>query len=313
MTGPTGPQGATGEAGATGDTGPQGPAGAAGLSVTSLPLDAGSIDCPNGGSAFSVGGVTTYACNGAMGPAGADGAIGPQGATGPQGPGFARIVIVSGTGTALQNGAALRTAINGISSPSATAPWKVLVEPGVYDVGASALNMRPYVDVQGSGTGVTTITANLAGAPMLALADNMLLSDLTVENTSANPSIQTFGVGNLGASLVKLRNVVININQPTNVIFATYFTFTNVELDGVTIIALGATVANQAFRLQSGVATIRNSIVNAGGGTALMDPIGNQDTFRVVNTQLIGGVTGATRTCVGAYNGSFAALNATCN
>lgn len=59
--GATGPQGPTGLAGSKGDPGTQGVPGA---SVTSSALAAHDRNCPAGGSAFTLGSTTTYACNG---------------------------------------------------------------------------------------------------------------------------------------------------------------------------------------------------------------------------------------------------------
>ena len=118
-TGPQGPQGLqgdTGVAGAQGETGPTGPTGAQ-----------GDI--------------------GAMGPQG------PQGDTGPQGPAgvaYKRTVVVSPVGTSAENGQALLNALAGITA-SAADPYLLKLEPGVYDLGASPLTMKQYVDVEGSG------------------------------------------------------------------------------------------------------------------------------------------------------------------
>ncbi|HET7572021.1 MAG TPA: hypothetical protein VFJ77_05050 [Gaiellaceae bacterium] len=70
VAGPAGPQGPRGE---------PGPRGADGASVAAATLAAGDPNCPFGGSSFSVGGTTTYACSGAPGPAGADGRDGVDG------------------------------------------------------------------------------------------------------------------------------------------------------------------------------------------------------------------------------------------
>jgi hypothetical protein len=84
-TGPPGPQGAQGPQGTKGDTGAQGLPGAAGAagaagatgpagsSVTIAALAAGNINCPDGGSSFTVGTQTTYACNGHAGANGSGG------------------------------------------------------------------------------------------------------------------------------------------------------------------------------------------------------------------------------------------------
>jgi hypothetical protein len=75
-TGPAGPQGVKGDTGATGPQGPPGADGAdgadgatgatgpAGASVTIAALAVNDANCPAGGSSFTVGGLTTYACNG---------------------------------------------------------------------------------------------------------------------------------------------------------------------------------------------------------------------------------------------------------
>jgi hypothetical protein len=74
--GPTGPQGPQGEQGKQGETGPPGAdglPGADGESVEIAPLLDGDTNCPNGGSSFTVGTETTYACNGEDGADGTGG------------------------------------------------------------------------------------------------------------------------------------------------------------------------------------------------------------------------------------------------
>lgn len=96
-TGAAGPKGDTGATGAVGSTGPAGAAGTDGApgapgtpgtngangtngtngtdgtSVSSTPLAVNDANCSNGGSAFTSANGTTYACNGAPGPAGPPG------------------------------------------------------------------------------------------------------------------------------------------------------------------------------------------------------------------------------------------------
>jgi hypothetical protein len=69
-----------------------------------------------------------------------------------------RTVIVSPVaGNPTASGAALLTAIAGITTASATNPYLLKIEPGVYDVGATHFQMKEWVDVEGSGIDVTTI------------------------------------------------------------------------------------------------------------------------------------------------------------
>jgi hypothetical protein len=78
-TGPAGPAGPMGAPGPTGPAGPQGPVGNTGppgTGATVASLAPGNANCANGGAQITDGsGDTAYACNGAMGPAGATGGV----------------------------------------------------------------------------------------------------------------------------------------------------------------------------------------------------------------------------------------------
>jgi hypothetical protein len=100
-------------------------------------------------------------------------------------PRFLRTVVVRPVGTAAQNGAALLAALAGITTASASNPWLLKIEPGVFDLGAASLVMKPFVDVEGSGEGVTKVTG--LGRPTNDLATVHAVTDsevrsLTVEN-----------------------------------------------------------------------------------------------------------------------------------
>lgn len=85
-TGPAGAPGAKGDTGAAGSNGTPGAAGAAGTSVTSTAVPTGVATCNGrGGSEFKTGAVTTTACNGKEGVAGADGSPWTAGGTLPSG------------------------------------------------------------------------------------------------------------------------------------------------------------------------------------------------------------------------------------
>jgi hypothetical protein len=105
--------------------------------------------------------------------------------------------VVSPTaGNATASGTTLRNALSAISSPSSTNPWLVKVEPGIYDIGTTALPMRSWVDIEGSGIGVTIIrgtvdvTASPSGGTVNGASDAELRL-LTVEaiGTSTIPHV----------------------------------------------------------------------------------------------------------------------------
>jgi hypothetical protein len=99
---------------------------------------------------------------------------------------YVRTVVVSPKATAAASGNALKAAVAGITTAAADKRYLVKVEPGIYDLGNSKLVMKPFVDIEGSGIGTTTITRN-GGADWfdgtVAGATSSELRLLTVENT----------------------------------------------------------------------------------------------------------------------------------
>lgn len=79
---------------------------------------------------------------------------------------YVRTIVVSPVpgGSAWQNGAALRTALDGIVDSSATNPYLLKLEPGVYNVGSTPLAMKPGVDLEGSGQLRTRVLSDFSSA-----------------------------------------------------------------------------------------------------------------------------------------------------
>ncbi len=98
--------------------------------------------------------------------------------------GFTHTLIVSPDPDPVQAGRVLREVVGGIADPSASNPFLVKIEPGLYDLDKDSLFMRPYVDIEGSGEGVTTITSSLGtGSGTVVGTNNSELRFLTVKNT----------------------------------------------------------------------------------------------------------------------------------
>jgi hypothetical protein len=80
--------------------------------------------------------------------------------------GFLRTVIVTPVpGDPVASGAALLQALAGVVDAASDNPYLLKLEPGVYDLGSDSLVMKPFVDVEGSGEGVTRVTAIGAATP----------------------------------------------------------------------------------------------------------------------------------------------------
>jgi len=94
---------------------------------------------------------------------------GPQGPKGD--PTYKRTILVSPVGTALQNGTALRNAFASIKDAASDKQDLLKIEPGSYDIGTTALAMKSWVDVEGSGNSRTLILGEVdAGALPLTAA-----------------------------------------------------------------------------------------------------------------------------------------------
>ena len=89
-------------------------------------------------------------------------------------------VVVSPVGTDAQNGTALLAALAGITDNAAGIPYLIKLEPGLYDLGTSVLTMKEYVDIEGSGQGITHIRSTTSGTGTIVGADFTELRSLSV-------------------------------------------------------------------------------------------------------------------------------------
>ena len=83
-----------------------------------------------------------------------------------------RTINVSPTpGDTTASGTAFRTAYDAIGDASAVNPYVVLLEPGVYDIGSTALNLRPYVNLRGTSRESTIIQSSYSGGLTIGAID----------------------------------------------------------------------------------------------------------------------------------------------
>ena len=72
---------------------------------------------------------------------------------------YIRTVVVSPVpGDPVTSGKILFNALAAIVDADATNPYLLKLEPGIYDLGTQSLNMKEFVDIEGSGAGVFDIT-----------------------------------------------------------------------------------------------------------------------------------------------------------
>ena len=113
---------------------------------------------------------------------------------------YKRTVVVSPVGNGLNarfNGLALLSALESVTGTAANR-YLILIEPGVYDIYTATLDMKPYVDIQGSGEMMTLITSQALSDfydGTINTADHAELRFLTVENTGLGDYAHTLHNG----------------------------------------------------------------------------------------------------------------------
>lgn len=225
---------------------------------------------------------------------------------------YKRTIIVNPiVGDALASGRVLLDALDTIGDATVDNPWLVKIEPGVYDMGEiSTLDMKEYVDIEGSGELMTKIVSSAnRGGVLVRGADHAEIRSLSLEylgdaamsaiaNTNVSPKLSRLNIRVAGA----LDNVgIYNVNaSPT--------------IDGVSVVSENGSTRNIAVLNAEAPGTI--TVVNSRlkGATS---SIANQSaaTVNVVSSQLNGPVdnsAGGSFHCVGAYDGSYLSLPANC-
>jgi hypothetical protein len=214
---------------------------------------------------------------------------------------YRRIVVVSPIpgGTNQQNGTALLSALQGITNagPTHTNPYLLKIEPGMYDLNGATLSMQPYVDIEGSGEDVTTITSNTTSETVSG-AKNAELRWLTVQNTDASGG---WAYSALALdSTARVTHVTASGATGFNVVggAVTLQAVTTPASDGTGVLEVGATVSIQASALR---------------GSKPLAAVGG--TFDVATSLVAAPVsnTAGTYHCVGDYNASFVALGTACS
>lgn len=142
------------------------------------------------------------------------------------------------------SGTALLNAMSGITNSSTTKRYVLKLEPGIYDVGSTELEMKPYVDIEGSGQQSTIIQG----------AGNNV-DDLTaVIQAAASTELRNLQVKSTGSS--HTNSIAILVPEDADL-----------RIYDVTATASGATV-NWAVRNRNGNAVIEGSTLNAIGGSS---------------------------------------------
>jgi hypothetical protein len=128
---------------------------------------------------------------------------------------YGKIILIRDSGSSLNNGATLRNAMLGVFSGPGIR-YLIKLEPGIFDLGDFNLVGKPYVDIEGSGEGVTVITRTGApiDSPLLVAASLQEVRHLTIDYSGGGT---TTAVGcDATYPSPKLSHVTINVSGPTS-------------------------------------------------------------------------------------------------
>lgn len=206
-------------------------------------------------------------------------------------------------------GQSLMRAVEQIVNPSAANPYLVKIEPGTYDLDTSSLAMRSFVDLEGSGEGITTITSTVAtGSGTVIGADNSELRFLTIKNTGqAGQQVVALFSERTSPRYTHVRalasggaeNQAIHVSNGAPV------------LDYVNAAATGGGTSIGLLNL-NGALTVTNSALSAGdaegANTGLLTTMGG--TVRSANSSMTGS-GGAIATGLKTNNGTHTLSNMT--
>ncbi len=191
---------------------------------------------------------------------------------------FDRTVVVGGSGTDAENGAALLAALDLVASATASSPWLILVEPGAFDLGSSELALIEYVSLRGSGIDVTTISASASttGHRTIELQGNNQLSHLTVlDSSTGSSSGAVVTVGNK----VRIEDIKIIADDEDGIRVDNFS-------DDVLIQNVDVTAADRALSAQSGNLDViaRNNLFRSTGDNVLN--VGSSSSVQVFHSDL---------------------------
>lgn len=228
-----------------------------------------------------------------------------------------RTLVVSPGGTPAAGGAALIRALAAITTASVSNPWLVHLEPGDYDLGAATLVMRPFVDLEGSGPGVTTIrsapaTAQVDGkAGVVQVVGSSELRDVTVAASTASSGIDPAGIVMTTPGTSRVTDVRVDVDGAGGT-FAAVGLINSVGLlraSRVEISVHGGPVNGIALLADGGGLELVDGVASArGNGSANVAADAPSGTVRVAVSQLVGTIGTGALTCFGSYDSSFAAV-----
>ncbi len=203
-------------------------------------------------------------------------------------------------------GTALLNTINAITDNSATNPYLIKLGPGIYDLGTGSLQMKEYVDVEGSGENTTTITGQIdsGGSGVIRGANNAEIRLLAVRNNGGGTQSTAFYASRLDTlsipppplppivipSTLKMTHVTASASGGTYN-YGIVNDSSSPTMTNVTVSASGGSFSYGVVNYSSSSATMTNVTVSASGSSDTnygVDNIGSSPTMTNVRVSASG-------------------------
>ena len=235
--------------------------------------------------------ITSSGGTGEQGPAGQDGADGADGADGQDAVSPARVIWVAESGGDFTS---LSEAMASIpDNNTAATPYVIKIAPGTYTE-TSNVAMKNYVDVEGSGQGITTVTCALCSG---SDSDDSV-SGSTISIGEVNTEIRQITIENTGSPF----GYAIHSNQNSNLTWSVSVADVTATATGATTRATGIDAKNSTLKLRNVTATASNGASNYGIKTSA-----STVTIETTVAKASGGTT--TNKAISIQTNSSAALN----
>jgi hypothetical protein len=208
-------------------------------------------------------------------------------------PGFAQplgtVITVPASADPLAAGSALLAAMGSIADASAAKPYLLKLEPGVYDLGrGGTLQGKLYVDVEGSGEGITILQNEgdpniYGGAPVLEPLSHEEFRALTIRDRGTTRHLGPL-VNGYGAFSFRFVTVDANGTRRVGLQLRGGGTFEHVTVNTPCV--------NGAVNLMNGAPTFKDSTIGSAGVRYSQDQWASYDPPMITlrETTVLGGI-----------------------
>jgi hypothetical protein len=209
-------------------------------------------------------------------------------------------IVVSPGASESASGTALRSALAGITDASATKPYLVKVEPGIYDIGSSDdvgytdLTLPPFVHLEGSGEGATIIQGSVdtgdTGTGVLNLSSNTEVRFLTIKNDGEGVNSNTEAIHADTVSDFVLNHVTATAEASTTLLTVIGIETSTGKLANVTVAGdgTGASQSDGMTLTDSTVTIVDSDLTGADADTTNRALTMTNSTISVYSSRLSG-------------------------